>query len=853
MSTSPKWSDFVVDRCLAAERALEYALRAGFQACGRDIEAAWPRVHDGQPAPRSIYGQWQRTLGPALDAGRVIQTKTGGYTYYTVVAHTFLPIPSSPRQFGPELEARSLRVEALVRASSERAGAMVNGRAITGAWKQQFPAEQVEPANWGRTLEPGIAAGRIRIETHNGCHFYAPSDRPDLNPPRWHSDLVRVEEAVRRASDRCGSAVLLERIRSELEADAELELDSARLMTQTLGSLVSLERVRTVRPFSREVGGRLYYALTEGPKFVRSVAEHHLDKRMRAVQSLWRATGGTPFTTRAVRMYAEQRASLRIDEDPPYAWTNALHQFERNGEIVRVQSIEARWVLWALATEWTDCPPITRANRLQRLDRRLAYSLLPPQSSAGKIVSPSEARSPEGTGHDTTERYSEDSETHVMPRGGIDTAFVSQGQNLRTLVRHAKATAGATATDTVERGILTRRPVRVSQVRDVSRQHSLLQPGRNIDFGTALREATRVRPGMVRAPIWRVGQVANYWLYDLERTPEGDRYVQYLRALWRMRWYAGTISRSIEQRLHLLEQAWEQNINRSIPVGGSILKARARLLKTEVGVRMEALRGAADATELLAAETEALECLLDRAARVKNRAEQMVGDANGAGDSLFVWTPDWVIDTTRAYAEIVGVSGLELRSVRTISSRFSLVDTLTLDEITGIESHRQQTKGRAVTTWFDRVAFALYAATRWGGAFTATVAHHAWNALGDLRDPAPVVSTLRSLEEANAHLGAAASLALMDTAVARTALLDYLSHALDRSAGDGTLAGPVIEVAAYGLGPNPFGGLATGLSTEERKTLEILTERGGERVAWLAARSLRVWESAPDDPVRYNL
>ena len=848
MPKAPEWSELVLARCTAAEHALEHALRTGFQATGGDIARAWPEAHAGETAPGAIHDQWRKTLEPAIQAGRVILSKAGRHTYYTFAGFTHIAIPRPSRQFGPELEARSLRAEAAIRTAAERSGTMVDGRALTDAWKKDFGSEDLQSDSWSRILEPAIALGRIRVETFNGARFYAPSDRPELRPPRWHSDLVRAEEAVRRATDRLRSAVFLDRVRMEIEEDPELRLYNSKILPQTLQSLVGLGRVRLVRPFAREAGGRLYYALQTGPNFVRSEAEHPLDKRWRALLSLWRATGGVPCTTQALRRYAGARASFQIDGDPPYAWTNALHHLENNGDVVRVDSIGGRWVLWAPAAPWNSLSAMQRADKLQRLSDRFADPAGPFGGRQSALIESNHPSQKPRTG--STHEASKRSPT-AMPAGGIDSGFISHGQNLRALVGHAKVAAGEGITDPVQRSILESRPVRIAQVRKVALQHPLLQSRRGIDLGRALREATRLRDGMVRAPVARIGRVANYWLYDLERTAEGEQYVDFLHALWRMRWYAGTTSRSVEQRLSLLDQAWEQSISRSIPVGRPILEARAQQLAREVGGRRTVLERAAGETRLLDHEAEKVQHLLHRASSIEARVERLVGKCMSAEDYSFKWTPEWVVDTTHAYTEVTGVAGFELDVARRMSSRFSLVDTVTSDQMVETAPSRSKGRGKPVTTWLDRVAFALYAATRWGGSYTATVAHQAWHALGDLRDPEPVIATLRAPEESPAHLGAAAALAFMDTSTSRAALQAYLRSALREV--NSAITNPVAEIATFGLGINPFGGFATSLLDEEHEVLEQVAQKGDARIAWMASRSIQVWQTAPGDSIRYTL
>jgi hypothetical protein len=354
---------------------------------------------------------------------------------------------------------------------------------------------------------------------------------------------------------------------------------------------------------------------------------------------------------------------------------------------------------------------------------------------------------------------------------------------------------------------------------------------------------------MRSAAVVVAGRVRNRLYFDIVQSPKAEAFVAYRRALA----VARGPRRTLRYRVQLLEEAWDRSAARLVPVAEPILVERARSLAAEMHRLLSRLRSTSAVAELLPEEQSEVAELVSDLEDLRDRSLRLIPHPPAPTTLVaFTWTADWLLDTARAHQELVRDRLVPDTTPRTLVTRLPLVDVRYEDEVEFPHKLRPSSGTRPVESWLDRVAFACYAAARWGGPYTALTAQQAWHTLGDLRKTVPIVSTLVS-ESLSFHPAAAAALAFIDTPEARQALRTYLERALAREQHEKHVTGAAIEAAAFGLGPRPFGRHAQELTAEEKSVLE--NARGtaqAERVRWLAGWSLRAWED-PDHRRVYQL
>jgi hypothetical protein len=690
---------------------------------------------------------------------------------------------------------------------------MVSAAEIAASWSDVH--EIAPPKNITkrclRILEPAIDAGRVHTEKICARIYFGPTDREDLRPPAYSSDLMRVEEALRRAVRRFNSAVLTSAVTREVEADPDLTLTSHLSAKYHLPSLVKTGRTR-VLPNKRMPKAENYYTLPQGPFWVKAEAEHPLDKRYRTLLQLWKRTGGQPCTTRALRRWAEGQASLRIPNDTVYGWTNALQHLCKAGLIVRITSGSNRPKRWVSGPE-----------RFVRWAPAAAWEVLS-NAERKRLIGDDRARA-----RLETEGY--------LPE---DPTFLSQAHDLRSLLFIAQEASANTEQDIRRARILRARPLTVTQIRQVAANHPDLTP-KKTDLAFALREASRIRRGVRVPTIWRAGRSGNRIYYAPNKSRSAERYIHYIDAVRLAD--PNPLRRAVAE----LREAVGLSAALIVPIPGAILAARGIAIAAEADLVRENLSSAANSADLLEEERARVSAQVEHLQRIAADAQAHSAQAQPEAKSEAPVHADMKnirIDTVDAWEQIEGLAPYMMETPRLLLSRFRLA----VPTVSAPTGERDRKGRRMVERHLDRIVFAFYAGARWGGPALASYLGQARIVIGSSRDPRPFRKALSRRSVVAGHAAAAAALGVFDDPISRGALVKYIHAAITEWSHSEKETGAIVRAltaAAYGLAPLPFGGLATVLEEKARAALEKLGKRGDlEPAASTARRTLRAWSES---------
>lgn len=666
--------------------------RTGTYVDSRDLTAAWAAASPSGPdAPPDdvAAGRWKRVFAWAIREQQVVVAHRARRVYFAPMGAAHFPLPAEPpaatsRAFGTVASGRANAAVRAMLVAWQRTGAGVTGRQVSAAWPQAN-GEAVPPDAAGRVqraLEPALADGRVEVERDARHTYYRPSamllaqtsvvhddarrdadrasERVRQSEPevtdhnarvaeasssddraggRWPSDMMRVEEAARRAVEQAASAVRLEHIRAALDADPALTLRGRTPLAVLVQRLLTCGRLQRVHPrvVPMELPKRtVYYTVPNGPARVRSPQLSVPDRRLAALHALWRASEGRPVSTTALHRFADARPLYRVEADPHHGWANALQVFERAGAVVRIRTDDPRFVLWAPQAAWAALPDAERARRVQ--------------DAFGRAVRGWEAEVEDALGLGTTEQdvvWAEDvppaaterragppdhagvvgtTKAHVGGASEVGTApdasehdvqFVSRNRDMQALVRATKMrhAAHCGGDDDVRRAV-ARRPVTAADVEAAASERAHLRP-RGVSVARALHEASRLRSGMLMPAVVWVGVVGEAAFYDLpdqtvpdvtgvadaverpsqslldaERPwvpPAATAYVAYRRAL------AEADAERLARGLMQLQEAVSQDLTGVLPLGPKILSARATVLAGTAAGRAERLEATASA------------------------------------------------------------------------------------------------------------------------------------------------------------------------------------------------------------------------------------------------------------------
>lgn len=823
-------------RCEAAERVLAHAVeRDGYMVAGARLLHYWPMVHSGPIPKEALEARWERLLEPAVAAGRVRRVKArAGYCYGPAEGPDLTPPPAERRvrTFGKVALQRCLKAERALRHAVREAGVMVPGRVIERAWRAIDLGEVTpELSRWGRTLEPALVSGRVRCVVVGSVHrFYAPADI-DVLPPEYPSDSARLVEGTRRAELQAESAVLCEAVAAAIAADSALELESDLTVGQMLPMLVHAGALKSFHVAAR---GRTYFATLSGPSWITLDAMAPLDKRRRAIEYFWQATGGRPFSTRAVQRYTERSEKLRMPGDPPWAWTCALQALERHGEIVRIKGAHRWFKLWAPAAEWSCLSEEERSARLA--DGR--------PSCEPDFVQPSWDARPEGE-HDP---------------GGF-----SRNEDMRRLVLEAKRHLGWSAGAGEPRDTMLSRPVSLADVRAAAAAHPHFL-SHAVDLRLALHEAARKRAGMCESSVVKIGRVGRRTYYDIRRSAESDGYFNFIRALRKAR------SRWIERAYTDLIAISAADESGSVTLGPIVLSAQLQLMHRILEDRLVGVNSAREAVRLLRHEHEESDTLADSllerfrmieiiaAARgipltsipsspvihgrgklarrrrsslvpIRKNPMQLAGGRPGDGS---------LVEYSAVMEDLQQLEGVPPIYPRLLSTRLPLVRTRSFTP-----RRSKRVRGRMPERMFDRPALVCYALLRWGGPSNAWLAGLAMPSLGLLRTPDPFVATLQARALQIAQVASAAALAILDTEFARAALVELLRRYVSEGFQEVTSA--AAHAATLGLARLPVAPLALELRDDEHDVLcRVAADHRDDSLRKLATRVLQSWNDRWD-------
>lgn len=771
-----------------------------------EMRQAWIESFGAENLPYSIRrGKWRVVLGPALEDGRVVRCVREGHAYYTLPQWRESE-PAPRRVFSTRLKEQSEAGVRALRCAVDHLGTGALGRHIGLYWKEANgtppPPEFVKSLRWRRALEPAIQDGTVTAMRSGPHVIFRPAERPELPDPLWPYDSDRVEEALRRINEALESAVPVELVEVELAADLRLGLDGTIRVCDVLGNLQRLRRIGATRLRPQ---GRQYYYVLGGHSRVRRAARRTLEARLDMIRAYWRANGGRPFTTRAIRRFARHSDPELFEGEPYYSWTGALSYLASRGELVEIAKARRRYALWAPKGAWSALTHTERAERLHD----------PLRDTAGRPQLP-------------TKSY--------LVAKKHDPFFVSRNNDMRVLFQTARRTLAFSTPDAGQARILAQRPLRSRDVDTLVDPDHPLRP--DVGLSAAMWEATRMRKGMRRTELVHVGHAGHYEYYDLVRRAASALYVAFRRALYDAepprlgRDVAGFSTRVQDQ------------VGTLAPVAAEVLRAQGVALLAEVGTLREELERRAAGVRLLDVEradvAEVLEDLVwlggwTRVAldRVGPGTDELEGHANA------VMQRGEPYPIERAWAEVQPFLKVRLRTPRMLPNVVSRVETLHVPPVhTGRPGH-------PIETNLDRIAWACYAASRWGGRIFAHLARTAANTIGPLRTPEPFTEALEQTSPEH-HMGLVAALAMFADPESRAALVRYLWRGVQ---GDPhAVSYGAVELAAHGLAPLPFAARSYTLAPDEGAVLEAVRDHGPDQAVREAARRVLSVHGPDPDP-----
>ena len=781
--------------------------RTGYQVSGAQLSAGWEEQYGAYASAHMAKGRWRDVLAPAIADRRVVATKRGARTFFRP-ADLGLAVPPDPvargRRFSPALVRLSDQGEAVVRRLAERTGFAVLSPDVETAWPDvhRKPVPARYRGRIPRLLLPSTRNGTLRRTVVRGVSVFRPAEAPDLPDPPYFIEEDRVAEAVRRAAERVGSAVPLKEVEVEIDRDPLLRLDGTASLGVVLSRLARRGKVRGLRAHRRGVRSRQYYAPTDGPPSIRAVARTTLDRRLDLIRGYWEATGGLPFSTRRIRRFARRSDPERFAREPVWAWTVALHHLARVGFLVKFRRARRRYALWAPADVWSRLPESDRRERLKDVLRQPAGLPLEPSQQLARHL-----------------RY--------------DPGGISRNHDMRALFQLARTRKVDRSRDPAEAALAQRRPLMAAEVEAlVDESHPLLPV---VPLAVAMEEAARLRPQMVRSELVLVAGSDNRAWYDLERTPDADAFGAYLRALDELD--LGRLRRSVDRLQEGLTA-----MGGPIEVAEAALAAQWQQIKHVIDRHVGRFERAVEAAPLEPLELEeardilrSLDLLLGRLSGLRALLPVATGAPGPVEDRE---VPGYSLDA--AWRELEPVTGYALDNPRGISARLPLVPVLPKPEMYPVRDG----PGRQRVQAFDRIAYALYACSRWGGRRLRYLAGVAASSIGEGRSAAPFLETL-SAGRPETHPGAIAALAIFDDPDARDALTAHLERWL---AGTGPASSATAaEFATWGLAPLPFAPGADALDGPEAAVLERLqTHASDERVRSAAGAVLGFWGGTAD-------
>lgn len=807
---------------VCAERALRVAVqRSQHLVIGEEIARAW-REANGREVPANVLWRWQGLLKFGLEDGTVTARRERAKIFWGVSDLGDMPLPPpAPRCFSQVLLDRCALAERALASAVATHGRLVNGPEICA---HGLGSGVAVVTRLPRTLEPAIQHGRVvSVRDPHGL-FYGPANRPDLSMPQIHerSDLFQVEQALRLAVESRDSAVPPEVVSDIMQVRPEFALRSSRMqLSRHLAILVREGRAKRVPTRGAAKHAKAYYTTLDGPTRVADDTALTMDRRRRAIQVFWRSSGERPFTTAALRRFVSSREEYRIPNDPKYGWNSALQTLKLKGEVTVVRERDCWVVRWALAGDWSAVDESEKVERL-RDEYRVVEALSREAGKESDVLSTVACvLSPTAPVHDV--------------------GFASRNRNMRTLVAVAKQIAVAAAANEDDARILDLRPVTLDLIRRASARCLHLLGGES-DVHGAVKQAARIARGMKRSAVWRAGTVGRVTYYDVEPTDAGTAFVEFKQSVW------DATRERLCHKIETLRESADLSFARVHPLPELAIGERARALLEAVQAQCACITSAMSRAPLLANERDHAQAVVRQLEQAGDTLKPLVGGMEGEGIANDAASPsllpdELVIDADEAWRQIAPVAEFTVARTSQLVGRIrKAVMTVRLhpDKSMRRAGGRQ---GRRREVYFDRVAFAAWAAMRWAGPGLATIAATGLSALGSLRTPGPFISCLADSKQSAVHASVAAALSLFDDRVSRAALTDYLVRSVEaEERGEQPLPMSALACAAYGLSQKPMGGLATSLAASERSALERLAlRRQGDYAGECARRVLVAW------------
>lgn len=723
------------------------------------------------------------------------------------------------RAFSAQKLAESAAVEGLLLVLLQQRNCLVSvpdfRRAVTSG---EAPVSLRTAAlhRFPRIILPAILAGRVYVVKRRQQVFVGHVNLDHLQLPDigQMTDLRRVESALIQHVTQQDSAVSVESLEQFISANPQYRLQrTGRSVAQHIKTLVVTNRALVVDCEYSCSGRKKYYSMPDGPRRVRPAELRDIDKRQRVVTLFWRLIRRRPFTTTAVRAFSESRLDLRFENDPTWAWTANLCSLEKRGFLQGIRDSQYEQVLWVVAADWSDM-----AEEMQR--QRLADGL------RGVLAA--------GNG----EVCQADTATNGGGEGPVDAQFRSRNADTRALVRLAKRSHGD-APDGCPPERWALRPVTIGELRTTAKVHPDLLRGE--ELLPCLQEASRQREEMVRSSIVKVGLIGNSAIYDLHKSPEGDAFVAWKRAMRRSRLHF------IPKELARLEADLECAAGGLIVVAPTLLAVRA----LHAGYHALQLRVNLERNEAVAPLTRAERDQSREAMEVthgweRDAAElsQKIGENTASPTS---WTSaltpeelpaDALVGLSSALDQLIriGVGDADAKSALFASLRARVVTTRRPSE-----RPQWRSAGRQEDTFLDRVGLSLYSLRRWGGPHANLQMTGVESAIGMVRTTSHLMAILDEGLPDTFMATAILALGMDDSPASRAKVTQWGLRKLSQR-NRRTL--PDIEQAlATALAPKLVGGLATFLMPDESLLLEMLTEKTpGSFASNLARATLDAWE-----------
>lgn len=418
---------------------------------------------------------------------------------------------TSRRRFALALVQRSQAVERALCDLLRIQGRMTTMHELREALKAGTVAPlavSVDAERLARALEPGVAEGRVQRVFQRGRAYFGHRAVPAAEPAASDGAfLIRLRELLRELVIMRQSAIPMETLMLASVQRGVARGTSRENSTHAIARSELLKHgdIVLVRLWAKDARSA-YLTVADGPRRVVWTELRDVDRRRTIVYRYWAATEGRPFTTAALRRYANRLADCPLPDDRPYEWTTALAYLYENEELVRLPNANRRReALWAVRASWYAMTAEEQAERL-RDDRRDVDGVSSDDGGEKPMARPPKL----GSGEDTT--------------------FRSRNADLQVLVREARRRRVARATPE-DREIVARQPVPVADLRAalVVRRHLLR--GRT-ELVSAVFEACRLRPGMRTAALVRVGPVGKRSHYDEAHSADVEAYGHWLDLSW---------------------------------------------------------------------------------------------------------------------------------------------------------------------------------------------------------------------------------------------------------------------------------------------------------------------------------